>query len=76
MGTKIEYSINPLSTSIDSNNLSVGGVDVWEQYQNKGLSNKPQEIGINKLQVPMDSLESIKNTMQMHEDIFKQQVLC
>ncbi|XP_020227314.1 uncharacterized protein LOC109808651 isoform X1 [Cajanus cajan] len=75
MGTKIEYSINPLATLVDSNNLAVGGVDVWEHCQNKH-----QRTGINKLQGPMDrmldrnNIESIKNTMQMHEDIFKHQV--
>ncbi|XP_027921586.1 uncharacterized protein LOC114179444 isoform X1 [Vigna unguiculata] len=75
MGTKIEYSINLLATIVDSTNLAVGGVDVWENYQNKN-----QRTGIRKLQGPMDrmldrnSVESIKKTMQMHEDIFKHQV--
>ncbi|KAK7329766.1 hypothetical protein VNO77_23945 [Canavalia gladiata] len=75
MGTKIEYSINLLATLVDSNNLAVGGVDVWEHYQNK-----PKRKGINKLGGPMDrmldrnNIESIKKTMQMHEDIFKHQV--
>lgn len=70
MGTKIEYSINLLATIVDSTNLAVGGVDVWENYQNKNQ----------KVQGPMDrmldrnSVESIKKTMQMHEDIFKHQV--
>ncbi|RDY01014.1 hypothetical protein CR513_15713, partial [Mucuna pruriens] len=75
MGTKVEYSINLLATLVDSNNLAVGGVDVWEHYQNKH-----QRTGINKLQGPMDrmldrnNIESIKKTMQRHEDIFKHQV--
>ncbi|TKY54552.1 hypothetical protein E2542_SST18964 [Spatholobus suberectus] len=75
MGTKIEYSINLLATLVDSNNIGVGGADVWEHYQNKH-----QRTGINKLQGPMDrmldrnNIESIKKTMQMHEDIFKHQV--
>ncbi|KAK7354714.1 hypothetical protein VNO80_20182 [Phaseolus coccineus] len=80
MGTKIEYSINLLASSVDSNNFIVGGVDVWEHYQNKGVTNNHFSLGINKLQDPMDrmldrnNIESIKKTMQMHEDIFKQQV--
>ncbi|KAI4344432.1 hypothetical protein L6164_011661 [Bauhinia variegata] len=80
MGTKIEYSINVLSTSAESNNLTVGGVDVWEHYKNKGLSDNLDRIGINKLEDPMDrmldrnNIESIKKTMQMHENIFKHQV--
>ncbi|CAJ1941819.1 unnamed protein product [Sphenostylis stenocarpa] len=75
MGTKIDYSINLLATLVDSSNLAVGGVDVWEHYQNKH-----QRTGIKKLQGPMDrmldrnNVESIKKTMQMHEDIFKHQV--
>ncbi|KAE9598728.1 hypothetical protein Lalb_Chr15g0084041 [Lupinus albus] len=82
MGTKYEYSINVLATSIDSNNFSVSGVDVWEHYQNKGLTNSYYNIGVNKLQDPImdkrelekNHIESIKKTMQMHEDIFKHQV--
>lgn len=80
MGTKIEYSRNLLASSVDSNNFIVGGVDVWEHYQNKGVTNNHFSLGINKLQDPMDrmldrnNIESIKKTMQMHEDIFKQQV--
>jgi len=80
MGTKIEYSINLLASSVDSNNFIVGGVDVWEHYQNKGVTNNHFSVGINKLQDPMDrmldrnSIDSIKKTMQMHEDIFKHQV--
>ncbi|KAK7290053.1 hypothetical protein RIF29_04186 [Crotalaria pallida] len=81
MGTKIEYSINPLAASIDRNNFASGGVDVWEHYQNKGLTNNHCSIGVDKLHDPMDRkvleknhIESIKKTMQMHEDIFKHQV--
>ncbi|XP_019431518.1 PREDICTED: uncharacterized protein LOC109338686 isoform X2 [Lupinus angustifolius] len=78
MGTKVEYAINLLETSLESNNFTV---DVWEHYQNKGLTNNHYSIGANKLQDPMDRrvleknhIESIKKTMLMHEDIFKQQV--
>ncbi|TKY72734.1 hypothetical protein E2542_SST01478 [Spatholobus suberectus] len=80
MGTKIEYSINLLASSVDSNNFIVGGVDVWEHYQNKGVTNNHFSFGVNKLQDPMDrmfdrnNIESIKKTMQMHENIFKHQV--
>ncbi|CAJ2637783.1 unnamed protein product [Trifolium pratense] len=79
MGTKIEYSINPL----DCNNFTVSGVDAWEQYQNKGVKkviNNHCSIGVMNLQDPMDKIldrnnrESIRKTMQMQEDIFKSQV--
>ncbi|OIW14238.1 hypothetical protein TanjilG_21378 [Lupinus angustifolius] len=81
MRTKIEYSINLLATSIDSNKFTASGVDVCKHYQNKGLNNSHYSIGVNKLQDPMDRrvleknhIESIQKTMQMHEDIFKYQV--
>lgn len=79
MGTKIECSINHLATLVKSNKLAVGGVNVWEHYyQNKGrLTNNHHRTIINKLQGPImdrNNIESIKKTMQMHEDIFKHQV--
>jgi hypothetical protein len=78
MGTKIKYSINLLAR----NKLAVGGVNVWEHYQNKRwLTNKHHRFRINKLQgqimdkmLDKNNIESIKKTMQMHEDIFKHQV--
>lgn len=79
MGTKIECSINLVATLVKSNKLAVGGVNVWEYYyQNKGrLTNNHHRTIINKLQGPImdrNNIESIKKTMQMHEDIFKHQV--
>ncbi|KAI4335398.1 hypothetical protein L6164_014043 [Bauhinia variegata] len=80
MGTKIEYSINFLSTSADSNNLTVVDVNVWEHYKNKGQSNNLHRTGNIKQEDPMDrmldrnNIESIRKTMQMHESIFKSQV--
>jgi hypothetical protein len=78
MGTKIKYSINLLAR----NKLAVSGVNVWEHYQNKRwLTNKHHRFRINKLQgqimdkmLDKNNIESIKKTMQMHEDIFKHQV--
>ncbi|CAI8589948.1 unnamed protein product [Vicia faba] len=82
MGTKIEYSVNPLTYSVDCNNFTLSGVDAREHYQNKEVKviNNHCSIGVNSLQDPMDkklnrnNIESIKKTMQMHEDIFKNQV--
>ena len=79
MGTKIECSINLLATLVKSNKLAVGGVNVWEHYyRNKGkLTNNHHRTRINKLQGPImdrNNIESIKKTMQMHEDIFQHQV--
>lgn len=85
MGTKVEYSIDVLATSVvDSNNVAVKGVDVWEQHQNKRVSYKDcHRIGTTNysLEFPMErrkldrhNVESIKKTMQVHEDIFRHQV--
>ncbi|XP_058756608.1 uncharacterized protein LOC131629825 [Vicia villosa] len=82
MGTKIEYSINPLAYLGDCNNFTLSGVDAREHYQNKEAKviNNHCSIGVNSLKNPMDrklnrnNIESIKKTMQMHEDIFKNQV--
>jgi hypothetical protein len=85
MGTKIEYSINPLASLLDCNNFIVSGVDAWEHYQNKGVKkviNNHCSIEVMNLQDPMDKIldrnnrESIRKTMQMQEDIFKNQVSC
>ncbi|CAL0307007.1 unnamed protein product [Lupinus luteus] len=70
MGTKIDFSINLIATSVDhSKNLNVGGVNVWEHYQNKELKDKHH-----KRMIDRNNIESIKKTMQMHENIFKHQV--
>ncbi|MED6191528.1 hypothetical protein PIB30_001261 [Stylosanthes scabra] len=89
MGTKVEYSVNLLATSLDSNKLrGVGGVDVWEHYyyQNKLLTNNNNLLRTTiisyKVEDPIimdrilerNNIEYIRRTMQMHEGIFKQQV--
>lgn len=33
MEIKIEYSINVLAIIVGSNNLTLGGVNVWEHYR-------------------------------------------
>ncbi|XP_028773659.1 uncharacterized protein LOC114730718 isoform X2 [Neltuma alba] len=77
MGTKIEHSINPLAVAVESNNFSISGVDVWEYYQKKrltGINNKSKDpISMDRI-LDRNSMESIKKTMQMQEDIFKHQV--
>ncbi|KAL2340298.1 hypothetical protein Fmac_008238 [Flemingia macrophylla] len=74
MGTKIEYSINLLASSVDSNNFVVGGVDVWEHYQNKGATSNHFNFDPMDRMSDRNNMESIKKTMQIHEDIFKHQV--
>ncbi|GMN52013.1 hypothetical protein TIFTF001_021161 [Ficus carica] len=85
MGTKIEYAINPLGASQSSKRFTVHGVDDWDHLPNSGVKGKYSlTIGLeNKIhQNSMDrnrmldkyNVDSIKKTMQMHEDIFKHQV--
>ncbi|EXB55369.1 hypothetical protein L484_016736 [Morus notabilis] len=83
MGTKIEYAVNPLGTaSQNSKRFTVHGVDDWEYLQNSGVKGKySSTTGLeNKIQKSMDrmidkyNVDSIKKTMQMHDDIFKHQV--
>ena len=77
MGTKIEFSINPLGSSPNSKCFTVHGVDDWDYFQNSGVKVKYLMTGLGeKIQNSMDknNVDSIKKTMQMHEDIFKHQV--
>ncbi|XP_062077525.1 uncharacterized protein LOC133782290 isoform X2 [Humulus lupulus] len=77
MGTKIEFAINLLGSSPNSKRFAVHGVDDWDYFQNSGAKVKYLKTGLEeKIQNSMDKnkLDSIKKTMQMHEDIFKHQV--
>lgn len=84
MGTKIEYAVNPLGiASQNSKRFTVHGVDDWEYLQDSGVKGKHSSTttGLeNKIQKPMDRMidkynaDSIKKTMQTHEDIFRHQV--
>lgn len=84
MGTKTEHFINPLALAVESNNFSISGVDVWEYYQKKRLTEinsdlkDPISMDRNSEQkkFPMDknTKEYIRNTMLMQEAIFQHQV--
>ncbi|KAG6770062.1 hypothetical protein POTOM_025729 [Populus tomentosa] len=80
MGTKLEYAINLLATSQNSSSVSVRCVDDLEYLQTRGLSKDLQVSGIDKFCSSMDrmpekhNIDFIKKTMQLHDDIFKQQV--
>ena len=80
MGTKLEYAINVLATSQNSSSVSVRCVDDLEYLQTRGLSKDLQVSGIDKFCSSMDrmpekhNIDFIKKTMQLHDDIFKQQV--
>jgi hypothetical protein len=80
MGTKLEYAINLLATSHNSSSVSVRCVDDLEYLQTRGLSKDLQVSGIDKFCSSMDrmpekhNIDFIKKTMQLHDDIFKQQV--
>ncbi|KAA8535673.1 hypothetical protein F0562_030676 [Nyssa sinensis] len=80
MGTELQYAINPLANSQNNNIFAANRLDDWDCLENKGLKENLQTVALDKLQCSMDrmleqhNLESIKKTMLMHEDIFKQQV--
>ena len=81
MGTKLEYAVNLLATSPNSNSFTVHCVDDWEHFKNRGLKGNCYTTVVDSSEDSMDrklekhNLESIKKTMQMHEDVFKNQVL-
>ncbi|BBG92831.1 hypothetical protein Prudu_000679 [Prunus dulcis] len=82
MGTKIEYAINILGTSENSSSLTVHRVDDWDYFQKSGLKEKNKKARTeDKIQNSMDrmldkhNIDTIKKTMQMHEDTFKHQRL-
>ncbi|KAK2646257.1 hypothetical protein Ddye_021452 [Dipteronia dyeriana] len=82
MGTKIEYAIDPLASAIPNGNsftTVVHGVDDWQYFQTRELiKNKPLKINFRYYSMDRTlekhNIESIKKTMQIHEDIFKYQV--
>jgi hypothetical protein len=80
MGTKLEYAITLLATSQNSSSISVHCMDDLEYLQTRGLEKNLQVSGIDKFGSSMDkmpgkhNIDFIKKTMQLHEDIFKQQV--
>ncbi|PON72758.1 ras guanine nucleotide exchange factor Q-like protein [Parasponia andersonii] len=77
MGTKIEFAINPLGSSANSKRFTGLGVDDWDYFQNSGVKVNYSKTGLeDKIQNSMDknNVDSVKKTMQMHEDIFKHQV--
>ena len=83
MGTKIEYALHPLGASSQHpKRFSVHGVDDWDYFQKTGVVKvKCSTTGLEvKAKSAVDrtmdryNADSIKRTMQMHEDTFKHQV--
>ncbi|XP_050373668.1 uncharacterized protein LOC126791278 [Argentina anserina] len=81
MGTKVEYSTNILGASQRSNSLAVHRVDDWDCFQKSGLKQKYQNTRFeDNLRYSMDrmldkrNMDSIRKTMQMHEDTFRHQI--
>ena len=81
MGTKLEYAINLPATSQNSVSVSARCVDDMEYLQTGGHSKDLKASGIDKFCSSMDRMpekhnrDFIKKTMQLHDDIFKQQVI-
>ncbi|KAF8042574.1 hypothetical protein BT93_A1034 [Corymbia citriodora subsp. variegata] len=82
MGTELQYAVNPLgaAASPSSHIFSFHCVNDRDYFQNRELGESIRDTGVNKFIDPMDqvakkhNVESIRKTIQMHEDIFKQQV--
>ncbi|KAG7972575.1 hypothetical protein I3843_07G190900 [Carya illinoinensis] len=82
MGTKVEYTINLLAASPNSSSFTVRCVDYWDSLRNSRLiKGNCSRTGLDNFEDSMDkklekepSIEPIKRTMQMHEDVFKHQV--
>lgn len=80
MGTKIEYAINLLAASPESKTYTVHFMDDWEHLKNIGLKGKCYRTLVDNFEDFMEKklekhdVQSIKRTMQMHEDVFKHQV--
>ncbi|KAM1087603.1 hypothetical protein ACFX15_012684 [Malus domestica] len=81
MGMKIEYAINVLGSSQNSCSLTVHQVDDRDYFQKTGLKEKYQKARVegtlrNSMDRMLDkhNMDTIKSTMQMHEDTFKHQI--
>ncbi|XP_021277597.1 uncharacterized protein LOC110411666 [Herrania umbratica] len=80
MGTKLERAVNPLATSQNSNSCSFTVHFVDDYFRTRTLKENSQKIGLERSGSCMDrmlerhNMESIRKTMEMHEDTFKHQV--
>ncbi|EOY31918.1 A-kinase anchor protein 9, putative isoform 3 [Theobroma cacao] len=81
MGTKLECAVNPLATSQNSNSCSFTVHFVDDYFRTRTLKENCQKIGLERSGSCMDrmlerhNMESIRKTMEMHEDTFKHQVV-
>lgn len=87
MGTRLEPTFNPLATSAHSSNtlFTVQRVNEWHHFQDSTrlppkLHTPAAMAGLDKFQESVNKMlhkgevDSIRNTMQVHEDVFKNQV--
>lgn len=84
MGTKLQYATNVLETTPNTSSIVPIQLDECNYLRYRSIKEKVLEsstsAGLGKIQDSMDrmlekcSIESIKKTMLMHEDIFKHQV--
>ncbi|XVE79973.1 hypothetical protein DITRI_Ditri14bG0100600 [Diplodiscus trichospermus] len=73
MGTKLEFAINPLASSQNSNSCSFTVPFVDDYFRTRSLKDNCQKIGMERV-LERHNMESIRKTMQVHEDTFKHQV--
>lgn len=84
MGTKLQYATNVLAATPNTSSIFPIQLDECNYLQHRSIKEKVLETstsaGLGKIQDSMDrvleqcSIESIRKTMLMHENIFKQQV--
>ncbi|XVE98805.1 hypothetical protein REPUB_Repub03eG0140100 [Reevesia pubescens] len=80
MGTELESAINPLASSQNSSSCSFTVHFVDDYFRTRALKENCLNFELDRFRSYMDrvlerhNMESIKKTMQMHEDIFKHQV--
>ncbi|KAJ8767380.1 hypothetical protein K2173_017424 [Erythroxylum novogranatense] len=83
MGTKLEYAINLLTESPKASDFRVHSVDERCYLQARSMLKKDLQVSrsdkliscsTNMIMPSSHSIDSIRETMQMHEDIFKYQV--
>ncbi|GLT97486.1 hypothetical protein SLE2022_150460 [Rubroshorea leprosula] len=76
MGTKLEFTINPLANSSKSNSFTLHCVDDWSNFSKTGLILKEScqnSMDRNRM-LERHNMEDIRRTIQEQEDVFKHQV--
>lgn len=81
MATKFQYALNPFATA-SNNSFAVNQIGDWGYSRETGARWQLEKSTLHHFKYSMDhemfkfqKIESIKETMLLHEDIFQRQVL-